>query len=149
MVRPNPRKLCFTDDEQAQEMPLFDVRARARSRDSATSHAAAKRVNRKGWARTQAARVLRALHSLPGATRLELAEAMNADRYMVARRLPDLREIGLVENGPDRRCRVCGDETLTWVVTDAGVRALDLSTAAPTTPDTRWQSVESVEKDGG
>lgn len=66
-------------------------------------------------------------------TSYELAEVLPADRrvaarFEYARRLADLRERRLVENGPKpRACRVTGKQALTWTVTDAGRAALGAS----------------------
>jgi hypothetical protein len=38
------------------------------------------------------------------------------DRHMVARRLPDLKHDGLVEQGEMRTCKVTGRKAVTWRV---------------------------------
>lgn len=39
---------------------------------------------------------------------------MNVDRYMVARRLPDLLRDELVTQHPERKCRVKGSPAVVW-----------------------------------
>jgi hypothetical protein len=50
----------------------------------------------------------------PGKTSMELAALGTLDRYQLARRLPDLREIGRVRNGEDRVCTASGRLASTW-----------------------------------
>lgn len=47
-------------------------------------------------------------------TSFEIAKAMSWDRHDTAKRLPDLRDDGLVVNGPIRQCRITGRQSLTW-----------------------------------
>ncbi len=70
--------------------------ARARNNDPSPSHAAAHEIEHNGSADRQRDRVLRALcqHAPCGLTSAELAEAAGLDRYMVARRLPELQDRG-------------------------------------------------------
>lgn len=91
---------------------------RARTADPVTSHRAADHVEATGQAQREAAIVLRSLRDLPGRTSRELAELAGLDRYMVARRLPELREAGHAENGPDRACASSGRSAMTWLATN-------------------------------
>lgn len=96
----------------------------AHRRDPATSHEAARAVTESGRRQTQADRVYGLVLRFPGRTAGELAaesavEALQAgresyDRYQVARRLSDLREMHLVTRGPARRCEVAGTTQCTW-----------------------------------
>lgn len=99
-------------------MALPDPPHRARSADPVTSHRAADHVEATGQAQREAAIVLRSLRDLPGRTSRELAELAGLDRYMVARRLPELREAGHAENGPDRACASSGRSAMTWTATN-------------------------------
>jgi hypothetical protein len=47
-------------------------------------------------------------------TSAELASTGGLDRYMVARRLPDLNRDGLVSRGQARRCAITGRWAITW-----------------------------------
>lgn len=90
-------------------------RARARRLDPTTSHDAAFRVERSGKAADQRTRCLDALKRIGrAATSAELARAMGVDRHVTARRLPELRDGGLVRQGEKRECEVLGTECLTW-----------------------------------
>jgi len=78
------------------QQPL-DFAPRARKRDPLSSHAAADRVERSGALGRQMTRVLEAVRATPGLTSGELAARHGMDRYMVARRLPDLEQRNLVQ----------------------------------------------------
>lgn len=96
---------------------LFDLdalRTPARLTDPDTSHAAAETVP----LTEQMAETLTALRRWPGPppTSQELAGGDVRLRYLYARRLADLRELGYVANGPSRPCRVSGRNALTWRV---------------------------------
>jgi len=52
-------------------------------------------------------------------TSFEIAMAIGWDRHAAARRLPDARADGLVENGPIRPCRISGRPSITWRVVRA------------------------------
>lgn len=86
--------------------------ARARATDPETSHEAAEAI--RSEADRQADEVLAMLTANPGLTSRELADQYHVDRYMVARRLPELRERGLVTTGAKRRCRNSQLNAMTW-----------------------------------
>ncbi|WP_329810745.1 winged helix-turn-helix domain-containing protein [Stenotrophomonas sp. SMYL8] len=65
--------------------------ALARTADIDTSHAAAARV-----------------------VSNELSQATGLDRYMLARRLPELMKEGRVYRGPNKPCAVSGRTACTW-----------------------------------
>lgn len=79
-----------------------------------------------GVHRSQMGIVLAALALHGPVTSRELAAAMAGDRYTVARRLPDLLEIGYARKQGERACRVAQKAATVWVVTDLGLRALRL-----------------------
>ncbi len=105
--------------------PLRPIAAAA---DPHTSHQAARQLARSGQLGRSMRTTLAALAvwrgPAPTSHELALADATEGRRHEVARRLPDLRERGLVENGDARPCRVTGRQAVTWVVTAAGRAAL-------------------------
>lgn len=78
----------------------------ARQRDPQTSHEAAEQVTSSGTRDRQAGEVLTAVHAHPGMTSRELAREAGLDRYVTARRLPELERLGRVRRGPARVCAV-------------------------------------------
>ena len=86
---------------------------RARNTDPASSHEAANR-QRKGRANSDAMIVLACVKTMPGATSAELAMFYGLDRHMVARRLPDMEERGLVKRGAIRKCKAHGTNAVMW-----------------------------------
>jgi hypothetical protein len=94
--------------------------------DPDTSHQAARHLARTGQLGRSMRATLTALAAWRGAppTSYELAGDDLRARFEHGRRLPDLRERGLVTNGAARPCRVTGRQAVTWVVTAAGHAAL-------------------------
>lgn len=88
--------------------------AKARKADPATSHEAAKKVETAGRAGTQRLACLMEVFDHPGQTSAEIAKALNFDRYTPSRRLPELRDAGMVESHTPRECRVNGTNCMTW-----------------------------------
>jgi len=88
---------------------------RARASDPHTSHLAAEHVEKTGLADTQKRLVLEELKgcSMPVTSR-ELAFLGCIDRYSVARRLPELKDEGLVCCFPARKCRISKRQAITW-----------------------------------
>lgn len=86
----------------------------ARSTDISTSHEAASHVVSSGLQAIQQDRAAIAVKLHPGLTSMELAQASGHDRYMLARRLPELLEIGRVWRGPKKPCEVSGRSACTW-----------------------------------
>lgn len=91
------------------------MRARARSTDPNTSHEAAFRVEKGGKASTQREMCLREALRCPGQTASEIAVALGIERIIPGKRLPELREAGFIENGPERICKIRGTMCMTWV----------------------------------
>ena len=88
--------------------------AMARMTDLFTSHEAAREVEASGHAATQREACLRAVLGNPGRTSAEIAAAEGFDRYVAARRLPELRKMGFVKNGSARICKIQGRMSFTW-----------------------------------
>lgn len=91
--------------------PLFDLPSKqlARKTDTPSSHRAAETITRIAAA-SQRERVLRLVEALPGLTSAELAQRSGLDRHMVARRLADLKNLGLVTQQKN------GSQDVTWRV---------------------------------
>lgn len=101
-----------------EQLPLVwpTERPLARRADADSSHAAADRMQRRGRLRRHRELVLAVVRQHPGLTSRELFEtdagqATGLDRHDFGRRLPDLREHGLVacerEPGEPLRWRAC------------------------------------------
>lgn len=86
----------------------------ARRTDPVTSHLAAEQHTASGKRAAQQVLTVAAVRAFPGRTSFELAMATNHDRYMLARRLPEVVCAGLVRKGDPKRCSVTGKTALTW-----------------------------------
>ena len=104
-------------------MPDLDYRSayqppRARGSDPWTSDAAIEELIKSGGHKRQLDTVLHAVkrHTTFNAplTARELAKRAGIDRYVLSRRLPDLKEAGLVVRDAKRRCAECGRACTTW-----------------------------------
>jgi len=95
------------------QTPLFARTPASRSTDPATSYAAELELNRNGTRATQQAQVLAWVRLWPGLTSRELAARANCDRYIIARRLPELEPIH-VRKGDARRCGITQRQAVTW-----------------------------------
>lgn len=119
------------------QMSLFSARGRrdqvaasellgvavARTSDPPTSAAAEDHVNATGVRAQQAQAVLEWVRCRPGLTSRELAFAScydgpghEMDRYVFARRLPDLETLGRVRKAAARTCTISGRRAVTWEV---------------------------------
>ena len=87
----------------------------SRRTDPASSHAAEAEINADGTRATQAEQVLAALKVHINTTSRELAEAALLDRYVVARRLPELAQLGLVLCQGIRICQISKRAATCWV----------------------------------
>jgi len=97
------------------DLPLFtQPLARSRKLDPETSAEAAERVERNGTAAGQRQNVLAAVNTHPGMTSAEIAELLGMERHAPARRLPELRDAGLLRMGEKRKCTVAGTMAMTW-----------------------------------
>lgn len=105
----------MTEDRQldllASGSPRFP---RARRSDPTSSHSAAAAAENSGQLAAQMALVKSAIRQFAGFTSRELAGKMHADRYMLARRLPELERLGLVRKGKIRICMAGGRPAITW-----------------------------------
>ncbi|MFW5829721.1 MAG: MarR family transcriptional regulator [Planctomycetota bacterium] len=95
--------------------------AYARLTDPSTSQEAAAATEASGRAGTHRALCLSAVRAQPGLTAAEIANAVGLERHEPSRRLPELRERGLVRNGPERQCRIQGTRSITWFPTPENV----------------------------
>lgn len=86
----------------------------ARSTDPSTSHEAANYIAATGIQGDQQAAAASTVRRLPGLTSLELAKETGICRYVLARRLPELAEVGSVWRGPKKPCPVSGRSACTW-----------------------------------
>lgn len=93
----------------------------ARAHDPVTSHEAGEAVRDSGCREEQQRQVLAALRAHPGVTSDELAHLAGLDRYMVGRRLPELRDerqvvevCGYPEQPEKRRSEVSGRKGMVW-----------------------------------
>lgn len=105
----------------------------AKTTDPLTSHEAGVMLELSGVADSHRALCMEAVERFPGRTSAELAECgcfddWDADkrRHEVARRLPELRERGAVENGPARKCEATGHKGLTWYPAGKVERDIDV-----------------------
>ena len=88
--------------------------ARSRTSDPEASRRAAAAIEGSGVAMTQRILCLAEVFRHPGETAAEIAHAIDVERHMPSRRLPELRDAGLVENRETRICTVQGRTSLTW-----------------------------------
>jgi len=86
----------------------------ARNTDPVSSHLAAAEITSKGIRGSQRGKVLDMVFSRPGMTSRELAYLFDMDRYIVARRLPELEAYGRVYKGPIVRCAVGKRKAVSW-----------------------------------
>jgi len=95
---------------------LFDQPGSHRG-DPVTSYIAAEKLAKSGGWRTQKKAVYETLKLNNGCTSAELGRFMGSDRFMPARRLPELVTIGFVVQGPVRICKVTHQLCVTWWLT--------------------------------
>jgi len=86
----------------------------ARRTDPQTSHDAARHIVASGGQAAQHAQTQDAVRCHPGLTSAELARDTGFDRYMLARRLPELCDDDRVVRGDARKCAVSGRSAATW-----------------------------------
>lgn len=85
----------------------------SRATDPAPSHEAEREINDTGLRGRQQRLVRSLVQRYPGRTSRELARCAGIDRYMVARRLPEI-EPAHVKKGEARRCEIGGRNASTW-----------------------------------
>lgn len=87
----------------------------ARTADPSSSHEAATHIVSSGLQAQQHSVAASAVRKHPGLTSLELARATCLDRFMLARRLPELARNGLIVRGAVRKCSASnGRNGCTW-----------------------------------
>ncbi len=86
----------------------------ARSTDSSGSHDAAAHLVRSGAHVAQKDRTAADVRRHPGMTSMQLARETGMDRYMVARRLPDLAKESRVFRGAKALCPISNITVSTW-----------------------------------
>ena len=92
--------------------------ARARNTDPMTSHEAATRAELSGSAQNQRDKCLEVVKAHSNHTAAEIALIAGIDRYAASRRLPELRQRGLVRNGVVAVCGVTKTKAMTWILND-------------------------------
>lgn len=97
--------------------------ARARRTDPLTSHQAAAEAEASGRAHAQRQLCILEVLKNPGRTAAEIAVVTGLERHAPSRRLPELREAGLVTNGRSRICSVTGRLSITWFPVAASAQA--------------------------
>ena len=100
----------FPDDDLCRQ--LREIRPAARRTDPTTSHEAARGAGR--MANTHRLIIIEAMKKHPNLTSAEIAHCTGLERHQAARRLPELRKLGVAVNGPARRCHVLGTMQMTW-----------------------------------
>jgi hypothetical protein len=91
------------------------MHALSRTNDPSTSYEAADRVESSGRAASHRHLCWMEVWKKPGSTAAEIAEAAGLERHVPSRRLPELRDAGQVVNGPQRKCSVTGNPSMTWL----------------------------------
>lgn len=94
--------------------PARDPKTLARSTDPQTSHEAAEKLVSSGALTKQMTLVLDVLRKHGPCTSAELAERSGLDRYVVARRLPDLQKRQRATKVTARVCSVGGNKATVW-----------------------------------
>ena len=103
------------NDTYQKPGPLFDSgRPASKGGDSYTSDLAEERVTKLGVRQEQCRIVYELLQKHIGFTSKELAKISKLDRHMIARRLPDLLNVGKVRKGKKRKCSIARSLADTW-----------------------------------
>ena len=95
---------------------ILDQPSASRREDPISSHLAEKEINQSGSRKSQQIIIYELVKQYPGSTSRELTQWCELDRYQIARRLADLKNMGLVEQGPIRNCRIGGRPSVIWFV---------------------------------
>ena len=97
-----------TPIEKAMRHPI------AAAYDPETSRESAEKITASGKREGQLQGVLALVKRYPLSTSLELASHSSFDRYVIARRLPELASAHLVVRRSPRECLVSGNKSVTW-----------------------------------
>ena len=92
------------------------VRKNSRRDDPKTSKIAGENIEASGQAEGQRQKCFWAVRNWPGMTAAEIAIKTNLERHVPSRRLPELRQAGLVINGAVRKCGIQKTFSMTWYV---------------------------------
>ncbi len=96
--------------------------AKSRRTDPVTSYIAAREAEKSGRAASQRAICLAQVNAHPGQTAAEIASYTGLERHAPSRRLPELRDMGLIVNGKPRICTVTGRISMIWLTAKGGVK---------------------------
>ena len=96
--------------------------AKSRRTDPITSRQAACETEKSGRAASQRAICLAQVFAHPGQTAAEIALACGLERHVPSRRLPELRDQGMIVNGESRICAVTGRASMTWLPAKGGAK---------------------------
>jgi hypothetical protein len=96
--------------------------AKSRRTDPITSHKAAQQAETSGRAASQRAVCLASVNIHPGQTAAEIAVQTGLERHVPSRRLPELRDRGIVVNGGARICSVTGRSSMIWLPAQGGAK---------------------------
>ena len=96
--------------------------AKSRRTDPVTSRMAASEAESSGRAASQRTICLARVNSHPGRTAAEIAVAAGLERHAPSRRLPELRDQGLIVNGESRICTATGRASMTWLPAKGGAK---------------------------
>lgn len=89
----------------------IDIRTPAsRATDPETSHQAELQFTESGERSKQQSEVYQMVRRNQGCTSKEIAQREGVDRYMVAKRLPELEKAGYVFRGQARPCQAAGSK---------------------------------------
>ena len=94
--------------------------AKSRTSDPVTSHMAAREAEKSGRAASQRAICLASVLAYPGQSAAEIASQTGLERHVPSRRLPELRDRGLIVNGEPRSCTVTGRISMIWMPAKGG-----------------------------
>lgn len=106
------------DDKPTQQGPYLNVAPHtiSRSGDPATSHLAAEQIANDGTLGRRLQQALDAVTAHPGLTDNELEVTCGGFNGSIRKRNNDLRHLGILRNGPDRKCTVTERMAQTWYV---------------------------------
>ena len=118
-----------------------------------TSHEAYRQIKAKGLLSRQLLGVYAALVKYGARTATELAECMRLNdvratgiRHMVSRRLPELRDLGVVAEDGIRECRVTGRSCVTWKATGFLPRPVERKQTRLQRAEARIETLEAENK---
>ena len=92
--------------------------AKSRATDPETSAEAAAGIEASGAAGHQRQLCYEAVVAQPGITAAEVAKRTGLERHAPSRRLPELRDAGMVRNAGSRICTATGHRSITWYPTE-------------------------------